>query len=93
MHWRKGLNMPKITDKYSYYYWGWTKSGKPTKRPVAGLQTADALFLHSVAEMYPDYTVRQLKEVLSDKKQWLYNPDVISCLNSLIEHGCGDSHF
>lgn len=79
--------------KFECHYYGKTKSGKWTKRPVAGLHTADALFLNLVAEMYPDYTIRQLKEVLLDKRQWLYNPDVISCLNSLIEHGCEDYYF
>lgn len=82
-------------DKFDRYFYGRTKSGKRSKKPItgSGLQTADALFLDQIVEMYPNYIVKQLKEVLSDKSQWLYNPDVISCLNALIEHGYGDSHF
>ena len=52
--------------------------------------TATSKFLGIVHEDYPDYTVRQLYKLLSDKSQFLSNPEALRVLREYIDKGYGD---
>lgn len=57
---------------------------------IAWSTTATSHFLGIVHEDYPDHTIRQLYELLSDKSQFLSNPEALRVLREYIDKGYGD---
>ncbi len=60
------------------------------KRPVAGSTVATSDFLAVVHDLHPAATIAQLRSILTDRSQWLPNPDAIAVLDAHIKAGCGD---
>lgn len=71
------------------YYAPSNKKGKRLMC-IAWSTTATSHFLGIVHEDYPDYTVRQLYELLSDKSQFLSNPEALRVLREYIDKGYED---
>lgn len=63
---------------------------KKRKRPIAGSTVATNLFLVLVHEEHPDYTIRQLHELLTDKTKYIREPEAIAVLDAYIKAGDAD---
>ena len=60
------------------------------KKPIAGSTCATNLFLVIVHEEHPDYTVSQLRDLLTDKTKYIYEPEAVAVLDASIKAGEGD---
>ena len=60
---------------------------KKRKKPIAGSTTATSLFLVAVHEEHPTFTVAQLRELLTDKTQYILEPDAVAVLDAYIKIG------
>lgn len=63
-------------------------SGK--KRPVAGSSRATSYFLVIIHEQNPTATIAQLRAIITDRSQWLPNPEAIAVLDAHIKAGYSD---
>jgi len=59
------------------------------KRPVATSTKATSDFLAAVHEMNPTATIAQLRAIVTDRSQWLLNPDAVAVLDAHIAAGYG----
>lgn len=70
--------------------WFFSSSTK-RKRPIAGSTIATNDFLVAVHEEYPDYTINQLRALLTDRTKFLPQPEAVSVLDAYIRIGEGDT--
>lgn len=70
--------------------WFFSSSSK-RKRPIAGSTIATNDFLVAVHEEHPDYTINQLRALLTDKTQFMLNPEAVAVLDAYIRIGEGDT--
>lgn len=63
---------------------------KKKKKPIAYSTKATSDFLVLVAAMNPGATVKELREILTDKSKWILNPDAVRVCDAYIEKGHGD---
>ena len=59
------------------------------KKPIAGSTVATNLFLVSVHEEHPDCTIAQLHSLLTDKTQYVLEPEAVAVLDAYIKAGEG----
>lgn len=78
--------MPRITGPDVQYY----AHNRNRRKPIAGSTTATEWFLVVVHEDYPEYTISQLRKVLTDKRKYIYNPEAVAVLDAYIKIGEGD---
>ena len=60
------------------------------KRRIAGSTQSTNNFLVIIHNVYPTFTISQLREVLTDRTQWILNPEAIEVLDAHIKVGFGD---
>lgn len=60
------------------------------KRRIAGSTRAVSDFLSIVHEDYPTLTVRQIRELISDRTRYIPDPEAIAVLDAYIKVGYGD---
>ena len=63
---------------------------KRGSRPIAGSTTATNDFLVLVHEAYPEATISQLKELLTDRFKFILFPEAVAFLDAYISRGYGD---
>ena len=79
------MSYPRIkSDVY------WLRHKGNSKRPVAYSTVATSDFLALIHEQRPFFSINQLKELINDKTQYIYNPDANAVLNAYIKAGEGD---
>lgn len=61
------------------------------KHWIAESTVAVSLFLAMVHETHPTFTVSQLRELITDRAQYIPDPEAIEVLNIHIKLGYGDS--
>lgn len=61
------------------------------KRPIAKATTATNDFLVYVHELHPDYTVNQLRQLITNKAAFILNPEAVAVLDAYIKIGEGDT--
>lgn len=71
---------PKNHTDVEYYVPG-------RKRRVAGSTKATSDFLAIVHEAYPTATIAQLREIITDKTLYIYNPEAVKVLDAHIAVG------
>lgn len=64
-------------------------SGK-RKRPIAESTVATNLFLVTVHQEHPDFTVAQLRALLTDRTRYILEPEAVAVLDAYIKVGEGD---
>ncbi len=74
---------PKNFKDVQYYIPG-------RKRPVAGSSKATNDFLVAVHELYPKATIAELRDILTDRSQWIFNPETVEVLDAHIKVGAGN---
>lgn len=78
--------MPKYPRNYAdveYYVPG-------RKRRVAGSTVATNDFLVMVHEANPVATIKQLRDIISDKRNYILFPDAVAVLDAHIKAGYGE---
>ena len=78
--------MPKYPKNYKdveYYV-------KGRKRRVAGSTVAVNDFLVMVHEENPTFTIRQLRDLITDRTKYILFPDAVEVLDAHIKVGYGD---
>ncbi|WP_417342052.1 hypothetical protein [Evtepia gabavorous] len=60
------------------------------KRRVAGSTKAVSDFLSIVHEDYPTFTIKQIRELISDRTRYITDPEAIEVLDAYIKAGYGD---
>ena len=60
------------------------------KRPVAGSTKATSDFLAVVHEQHPTCTIRQLRDLLTDKTRYILEPEAVAVCDAHIKAGYGD---
>lgn len=60
------------------------------KKRVAGSTKAASDFLVMVHELYPTLTIRQLREIITDKSKYILFPEAVEVLDAHISAGFGD---
>ena len=60
------------------------------KRPVAGSTKATSDFLAVVHEQHPACTIRQLRDLLTDRTQYIFQPEAVAVCDAHIKAGYGD---
>lgn len=60
------------------------------KRQVAGSTIATSDFLAIIHQMNPTATISQLYTIITDRSQWLPNPEAIAVLEAHISAGYGE---
>ena len=69
----------------------WFFSSNPKrKKPIAGSTIATMDFLVAVHEEYPDYTINQLRALLTDRTKFLPQPEAVAVLDAYIRIGEGE---
>lgn len=61
------------------------------KRQVAGSTKATSDFLAAVHQMNPTATISQLYGIITDRSQWLPDPEAIAVLEAHISAGYGEN--
>lgn len=79
--------MPKLPKRDVLYY---APKSKRRSRPIAGSTVATEEFLVLVHETYPEATISQLKELLTDRSKFVLNPEAAAVLDAYIARGHGD---
>lgn len=74
---------PKNHKDVEYYVPG-------RKRRIAGSTKATSDFLALVHQDHPDFTIFQLREVITNKTIFIKNTEAVSVLNAYIVAGYGD---
>lgn len=80
------IQIPKYTKNYKdieYYVPG-------RKRNITGSTKAVYYFLVIVHEEYPKLTIRQLKELITDRNKYILQPEQVDVLDSYIKAGFGN---
>lgn len=78
--------MPKYPKNYhdvNYY-------APKRKPPVAGSTKATSDFLAVVHEQHPTCTIRQLRDLLTDRTQYILEPEAVAVCDAYIKAGEGD---
>lgn len=78
--------MPKLRGPDAQY---WLHTRK-RKKPIAGSTIATMYFLVIVHEEHPTCTISQLRALLTDRTQYIFEPEAIAVLDAYIEAGEGD---
>ena len=65
-------------------------SNRKRKKPIAGSTIATMDFLVAVHEEYPDYTINQLRALLTDRTKFLPQPEAVAVLDKYIKIGEGE---
>lgn len=60
------------------------------KRPVAESTVATGHFLAIVHEDHPTATISQIREIITDKRKFILDPEAVAVLDAHIEAGYGD---
>ncbi len=76
---------PKNFKSVDYYVF----SGK-RKRRVAGSTKATSDFLVVVHEQHPTCTIRQLRDLLTDRTQYIFQTEAVAVCDAHISAGYGD---
>lgn len=80
--------MPKYPKNFHDVEY-WAHRGK-RKRPIAGSTAATSYFLVAVHEEHPDCTIAQLRDLLTDKTQYILDPEAVAVCDAYIKAGEGD---
>lgn len=67
----------------------WAHRGK-RKRPIAGSTKATSDFLVIVHEEHPCCTIAQLRDLLTDRTQYILEPEAVAVCDAYIKAGEGD---
>lgn len=80
--------MPKFPKGFKDvdFYPHRVKPGKKRRRLI-GTTRATSDFLAIVHEQHPDMTIGQLRNLLLDKTQFIYEPDAVAVLDAYIKAG------
>lgn len=60
------------------------------KHPIVGSTKATSDFLAVVHEQHPICTIRQVRDLLTDKTQYIFQPEAIAVCDAHIKAGYGD---
>lgn len=80
------MEMPRYPKNYKgaeYYVPG-------RKRRIAGSTVATSEFLAMVHKTFPTFTISQLKELISDRREYIVFPEALEVLDAYIKAGYGD---
>lgn len=80
--------MRKHADQHDA--WFYAPRRKRGSRPIAGCTIASEGLLVLVHETYPEATISQLKELLTDRSKFILNPEAVAVLDAYITRGYGD---
>lgn len=78
--------MPKYPKKYRDV--GYYAPGR--KRPIAGSTVAISNFLVMVHNDYPNATISELREIITDRSRYILFPDAVAVLDAYIKVKQGD---
>ena len=81
--------MPKHPKNYKDVLL-YAPKAKINSRPIAGSTVATNDFLVLVHETYPEATISQLKELLTDRSKYILDPEAVAVLDAYITRGYGD---
>lgn len=59
------------------------------KKPIAESTSATSRFLAIVCEQNPTLTIQEIRDLITDKTQYIYNPEAVAVLDKHIEKGYG----
>ncbi len=68
----------------------WSKSEK-RKRPITTATTATSEYLAAVHEQHPRATIRELRDLLSDRRRYIQDPEALAVLDAYIKAGEGET--
>jgi len=68
----------------------WSHTSK-RRKPIAKATTATSEFLAAVHEQHPRATIRELQDLLNDKKRYIHDPEALAVLDAYIKAGEGDT--
>ncbi len=74
---------PKLGGDAAYY-------DTRGSRPIAYSTVATMNFLSLVHTQYPELTIRQLRDLITDKREYILNPETVAVLDAHIKKGHGD---
>ena len=77
-------------DRWDVQYYVTDRKSKRGRKIVAGSTKATNDLLVIVHEEYPHFTIKQLKALLTDRTQYLFNPEAVAVLDAHIKAGWGD---
>jgi hypothetical protein len=77
-------------DRFDVKYYVPDRKAKYGRKIVAGSTKATNDLLVIVHEEYPTFTIKQLKALLTDRTQFIYNPEAVAVLDAHIKAGHGD---
>ena len=61
------------------------------KRPIAKASTATSEYLAAVHEQHPRATIRELRDLLSDRRRYIPDPEALAVLDAYIKAGEGET--
>lgn len=70
---------------YAYF-----AQNRKRKRPIAEATPATNFFLVCVHELYPEYTINQLRQLITDRSKYILEPEAVAVLDAYIRIGEGD---
>jgi hypothetical protein len=77
-------------DRFDVQYYVMDRKAKYGRKIVAGSTKATNDLLVIIHEEYPTFTIKQLKALLTDRTQFIYNPEAVAVLDAYIKAGHGD---
>ena len=90
----QSYTMPKRNrtgwDRWDVHYYIRDRKYKRGYKIIAGSTKATNDLLVIVHEEYPNFTVNQLKTLLTDRRQFIYNPEAVAVLDAYIKAGWGN---
>lgn len=70
------------------YFWSHTAK---RRKPIVEATTATSEYLAAVHEQHPRATIRELRDLLNDKKRYIRDPEALAVLDAYIKAGEGDT--
>lgn len=67
------------------------RKGKSPVRKVSESTTATGDFLALVHEMHPTATIGQIREIITDKRQFIFEPEAVKVCDDYIKAGCANN--